>query len=244
MIYFRVQVEIIDKIENASKKVPKHKKNLELGEKVTYYEKDIMLEQIDAAALEDGEEITLMDWGNAFVRKIIWKGNLVTKVELELNLNGDFKKTKKKLTWLALGACEKSKPVELILQDYDYLITKKKLEEDDKFEDHLNTVTISEVDCLGDSNLRELKVGDIIQLERKGYFICDESLATKDKIVLISIPDGKAESVSLKNFSNSSSQETNTKTTKVEMYGIPSVYQSSDVVLDNKMYKIKSVYSS
>ncbi len=44
----------------------------------------------------------------------------------------------------------------------------------------------------GDSNMRTLQKGDIIQLERKGYFIVDEPLLRPGKpIVLFAIPDGK-----------------------------------------------------
>jgi glutamyl-tRNA synthetase len=44
-----------------------------------------------------------MDWGNAFVRKISRSSDSgpITSLEMELNLAGDFKKTKKKVTWLA-----------------------------------------------------------------------------------------------------------------------------------------------
>ena len=44
----------------------------------------------------------------------------------------------------------------------------------------------------GDSNMRILQKGDIIQLERKGYFIVDEPLTKPGKpIVLFTIPDGR-----------------------------------------------------
>jgi len=43
-----------------------------------------------------------MDWGNAFVDKIIKGDNgKVTALEGRLNLAGNVKDTKKKLTWLA-----------------------------------------------------------------------------------------------------------------------------------------------
>lgn len=82
-----------------------------------------------------------MDWGNAIVRKITRAAGSdsgpVEALEMELHLAGDFKKTKKKVTWLA--APSEVTPVTLL--DYDYLITKKKLEEDDKVEEVLNPKT-------------------------------------------------------------------------------------------------------
>lgn len=79
-----------------------------------------------------------MDWGNAIVRTIERDATsgLVTALGVDLNLSGDFKKTKKKVTWLA-GPKAPSSAADLVkctLLDYDYLITKKKLEEDDSVE--------------------------------------------------------------------------------------------------------------
>jgi glutamyl-tRNA synthetase len=137
-----------------------------------------------------------MDWGNAIVDKVTKSpAGVVTAVTAHLHLDGDFRKTKKKLTWLpALN--DKLTPV--VLTDYDYLITKKKLEEDDKFEDFLNPKTEYRTDALGDANLKQLKKGDIIQLERRGYFICDAAVEEGGVCRLISVPDGRAASIALK----------------------------------------------
>jgi glutamyl-tRNA synthetase len=85
-----------------------------------------------------------MDWGNAFVRSINKSSSGgVESLEMELNLSGDFKKTKKKVTWLSPpsvgGAASELTRVKLL--DYDYLITKKKLEEEDSVESVLNPKT-------------------------------------------------------------------------------------------------------
>lgn len=55
----------------------------------------------------------------------------VTDLEGELNPQGDFKKTKLKLTWLA----DMPELVDLQLVDFGHLITKAKPEEEDAFED-------------------------------------------------------------------------------------------------------------
>lgn len=47
----------------------------------------------------------------------------MTAVGAELHPSGDFKKTKLKLTWLA----DVQDLVPLVLTDFDYLITKKKV---------------------------------------------------------------------------------------------------------------------
>ena len=63
----------------------------------------VVIDGEDANLVEINEEVTLMDWGNAIVRKVQKDAatGKVVAIEGELNLQGDFKKTKKKLTWLA-----------------------------------------------------------------------------------------------------------------------------------------------
>ncbi|KAJ7043473.1 hypothetical protein C8F04DRAFT_1366128 [Mycena alexandri] len=88
----------------------KHKKSPEIGPKLTPYSSDIMIEQVDAL----GEEITLMD--NAIVRsKTLTVDGHVSSITVDLHLEGDFKATKKKITWLAESP---DRPL-----DYDYIIT-------------------------------------------------------------------------------------------------------------------------
>jgi len=79
----------------------------DLGKKKVIFSENVIIEQADAASFEQDEEITLMNWGNAIVRKISHSINplhpkLVTGIEMELHLQGDVKKTKKKITWYAL----------------------------------------------------------------------------------------------------------------------------------------------
>jgi glutamyl-tRNA synthetase len=81
--------------------VPRHRKNLELGEKVLTFTNTVYLEQEDAQILKENEEFTLMAWGNAIVRKVTKSDDgVVTAMEGELHLEGDFTTTKWKLTWL------------------------------------------------------------------------------------------------------------------------------------------------
>ncbi|GAA5931087.1 glutamate--tRNA ligase GUS1 [Sporobolomyces koalae] len=187
------------------KEVPKHKKNEQVGTKKTYYGETIYVEQSDAASFAQDEELTLMDWGNAFVRKINKSSSTgqIESLEMELNLSGDFKKTKKKVTWLSPpsvgGSSDELTQVKLL--DYDYLITKKKLEEDDSVESVLNPKTEYSVDAVADLNLRQVKKGDILQFERKGFYIVDvayDPSQPSNAVELIFIPDGKASTIALK----------------------------------------------
>ncbi|KAJ3258761.1 hypothetical protein HK103_003355 [Boothiomyces macroporosus] len=247
-----VKVNVVgETVKTEIKAVPKHKKNPDLGNKLTTYAQNLYLEQVDAATVELGEEITLMDWGNVIVKDIKKSGDVVTSIDVTLNLDGDFKKTKKKFTWLAQGATADSKLIKTTLLDYDYLITKKKLEEDDDVKDFLTPQTEFRTEALGDSNLRLLKKGDIIQLERKGYYICDKEYTANDSVHLISIPDGRADSVASKAASATTPAAPKAKTQKKEanpwkisMYEVDSIYDGSYNPSSKvgSMYEIDSIY--
>lgn len=168
-----------------------------------------------------GAEVTLMDWGNAVVESYEVGKNesgelVVTALRGRLHLAGDVKRTKLKLTWLpspeeaqaaAASASPEAAPlksaaaagggglVPLRLSDFDYLITKKKVEDDDDFASLVNSDTRRDVDALGDGNMAALRKGDIVQLERKGFYIVDrawEAEKAAEAAVLLAIPDGRA----------------------------------------------------
>ena len=173
---------------------PKHGKNPDLGTKKVAYCPSILIDQADAQGFTQDEEITLMNWGNAIVRSITHSLNplhlsRVTGLELELHLQGDVKKTKQKITWLATEGQELI-PVELV--DFDYLITKDKIEEDDNVDDFLNPKTEFRTEAFADGNVVDLQKNDIIQFERKGYFRVDQAYQHGKPAVMFSIPTGKA----------------------------------------------------
>jgi len=178
----------------------KHAKNKTLGTKKVVYSSSILLEQADAASFAQDEEITLMNWGNAIVRSVSNSINplpspaglkTVTGVELELHLQGDVKKTSKKVTWLSTD--QNLTPVDLV--DFDFLITKDKLEGDDKLEDFLTPQTEFRTHALADCNVAELKEDDIIQFDRKGYFRVDKPFKHGEPVVCFQIPTGKSKGV-------------------------------------------------
>lgn len=209
-----------------------------------------------------------MDWGNAFARsKTIDATGAVTAIEMDLNLEGDFQKTKKKITWLAQPTAEHPL-VDVTLLDYDYLITKKKLEENDQLKDFVSPVTEFRSEAHADANVKELKKGDIIQFERKGYYIFDGATGEGDALRLefIHIPDGKQASLASKHVPSETPtpkerpakgggkkdkqpQPKNPSTsTNVgpSMYKVDQVY-GEDLNFENddvKMYKVDNVYEA
>lgn len=172
----------ISGVETSYKEIPKHKKNPELGDKKICFDVDFFMEKEDIESIKIDEEVTLMDWGNAILKSK--DGN---EYHFEANLGGDFKKTRK-FTWLSSN---KDNSIEISLLDFDYLITKKKLEEDDKFEDFITPQSQFKTEALGDVNLKELKVGDRLQFERKAYYILDKIQGGENgRREFIKIPDG------------------------------------------------------
>lgn len=83
---------------------------------------------------------------------------------------GSVKDTKKKVHWVADTGAESK----VVLREYDHLISKAKLTEDDKFEDFINPQTIFDSTAVGEAPLKNVNKGEIIQLERIGFFICDQ----------------------------------------------------------------------
>ena len=158
--------------------------------KKVVFSSSLVFEQEDAKTFQQDEEITVMNWGNAIVRKIETDSStgIVTGVELQLHLEGDFKKTEKKVTWLSTEGQELI-PVELV--DFDYLLTKDAMQEEDTLEDVLNPKTEFREEAVADCNVAELKEGDIIQFDRKGYYRLDQPYAPGKPAVLFNIPTGK-----------------------------------------------------
>lgn len=173
----------------------KHPKDPSIGEKVVWRAPRVFIEAVDAADLKEGENATFINWGNIMIKKINKVNGKIESVDAEPNLdNTDFKKTLK-ITWLADTTNAPFTPV--ICVYFDNLINKGVLGKDENFKDFIGHNTRAEVKMVGDTQLQTLAEGDIIQLQRKGYFRVDEAykpvgLSTcKEKpIILFSIPDG------------------------------------------------------
>ncbi|KAF0685416.1 Aste57867_22682 [Aphanomyces stellatus] len=171
-----------------------HPKNAEMGNNIKRLSSDLLVERDDANLFVVGEDVTLMRYGNVTI-KAIHKSNEgeIISIEADNHPEGDFKTTKLKITWLA----QVDDVVPATLVEFDHLISKPKLEESDNFVDHLTPVTRAEMHAIGDHGLRNLQVGDVIQLERRGYFRVDQPYVSKDRpLVLFMIPDGKQRAMS------------------------------------------------
>jgi glutamyl-tRNA synthetase len=183
-----VLVDLGAGVKTEWKSVPRHKKNGSLGNKMVLLGPKVLIGQEDAAGMKENEEVTFMDWGNVIIRKVTRDANnKVTNIEASLHLEGDFRKTEKKITWLA----QSEDSVETVCFWFDHLITKDKLEEEDKLEDWVTPVSKWEKRMICDANVRSVQHGERIQFERVGFFICDAPLVTVGKQpVFFEIPDG------------------------------------------------------
>ena len=187
-----------------------------------------------------------MDWGNAIVRtKTAGESGEIVSVVMELHLEGDFRKTKKKITWLA-APTESHCLIDIRLLDYDYLINKKKLEENDDLADFVTPVTEFKEEAQADANVRTLKKGDIIQFERKGYYRYDGD--EENVMEFIKIPDGRAANIASKAGASvppsTSKQEVSVDEATTSMYKADNIY-GKELKFDvaPKMYAVQSIYA-
>jgi len=93
-----------------------------------------MIEKIDAEAIEVGEKITLMKWGNVNITKKESDGDVLHLTGVYDDADKDFKGTKK-IGWLI---SDPDHTLEIDLAEMDHLITKEKIEEADEIENIVN----------------------------------------------------------------------------------------------------------
>lgn len=163
---------------------PRHPKNPDVGEKLVTILNKVFIEGDDAVLIKSGEEVTLMGWGNCIIDSVDLENKTLKGT---LNLKGDFKKTDKKITFLA----DTENLIDLTLVEFDTLTTKEKPEEGDDITNIANLNSRFDTIALGDSNIKGLSKGDIIQLERRGYWKVDVPFIGANRpMVLFNIPDG------------------------------------------------------
>ncbi len=87
--------------------------------------------------------------------------------------------------------------ISVSLMEFDNLISKEKLEENESFIDFINPNTMATSQVIGDACLKTLREHEIIQLERRGFYRVDRPYLNERKgLILFMIPDGKAKPMS------------------------------------------------
>ncbi|XP_046886457.1 bifunctional glutamate/proline--tRNA ligase isoform X3 [Hypomesus transpacificus] len=186
----------IPEAQEEMKEVARHPKNTEVGMKEVWYGPKVLVEGADAETFHEGETVTFINWGNIVITKIHKDASdKVSSMEARLDLeNRDYKKTTK-ITWLA--EADRAPLLPTVCVNYQHLITKPVLGKDDDFKAYINHHSKLEEKMLGDPCLKSLKKGDIIQLQRRGFYICDQPYeqvsphsCKESPCVLFYIPDG------------------------------------------------------
>ena len=169
-----------------------HPKDPSLGSRPLRIGQDVVLESVDVEGVQEGEEIVLLRWGVVKISKVVSADGKIASLEGEYIPDGDYKTAKRKLSWMVNTG---TNPI-VELTEFDHLVTKDKLEEDDNFGDFVNPNTIATTQVMGDAGLKTLQEHDIIQLERRGYFRVDRPYREGKPLVLYMIPDGKSKAMS------------------------------------------------
>uniref|UniRef100_A0A3B4U160 Bifunctional glutamate/proline--tRNA ligase n=1 Tax=Seriola dumerili TaxID=41447 RepID=A0A3B4U160_SERDU len=200
------------------KEVAKHPKNAEVGMKQVWYGPRVLIEGADAETFSEGEVVTFINWGNLIITKINkWADGKVVSMEARLNLdNKDYKKTTK-ITWLAETNSAPLLPAVCI--NYQPLISKAVITKEDDFKEYINKNSKLEEKMLGDPCLKNLKKGDIIQLQRRGFYICDQpyepispNSCKESPCVLLYIPDGHTKEMPTAGSKDKSKSQTTSNT--------------------------------
>jgi len=166
-----------------------HPKDPSMGTKEMFLAGKVYLRQEDVQVLADGEEVTLMHWGNAVVDRVERGADgRATGAVGHLHLDGSVKSTKYKLNWLPVM----DGLVKLTLRELGYLFTKPTFDDEEDPMDFVNPCSLTDSPAVGEPAMKSLKKGDKLQLERGGYYIVDQV----DPLILIEIPSGKAKKVS------------------------------------------------
>jgi len=177
-----------------SVQVPLHQKNESLGKKEMWFSKNVLIESEDAAGLQIGEKITLYKWGNCIITdKKVQGTETILKGKLVLE-DKDFKSTKK-ITWIAYYA---PLMIDCKIIEFGHLIIKPSLDEGDDVDKFINPHSKCETTIYGESQMKNLKKGDIIQIERRGYFYVDVPWSAESNLLTLHfIPDGKTKTMSV-----------------------------------------------
>jgi glutamyl-tRNA synthetase len=166
-----------------------------VGSKAVIYGRDLLIEKDDAVAIEVGEKVTLIKWGNITISKKevdFVTDNITLTATIDV-ADTNFKGTKK-ITWVCN---DPDTTVEITLVEFDHLITKKKIEDNDDVQNLVNTNSCIEYTAIGEGSMRALQRGTTVQLERRGFFFIDHAATLEGKSLRLNfVPDGKTKSMS------------------------------------------------
>ena len=157
------------------------------------YGKNLIIEKDDAKDLKVGQKFTLMKWGNATVTRREESGDSFELFATIDEADKDFKGTAK-LTWICN---DPATTVEVSMKEFDHLIKKAKIEEDDDIEQIFNRNSRFEDIGIAEGIVKTLPKGSYFQFERRGYYYVDNVALVSSKMVVNFVPDGKTKGISV-----------------------------------------------
>lgn len=165
----------------------------ELGTKYRVFTNTVLVEREDVENLDVGDKFALKDWGMVYIKS---KEEIEGKLKLSVELNFEDKKFGKKVTKATFVPAQSILQVPVTIYEFGHLITKDVIKEEDNVEDFVNKNSKIKSAGLGEKDIATVKCGDLIQIERRGYFYVDKDLEKDGEIVLHFIPDGKTKTMS------------------------------------------------
>ncbi|XP_071576761.1 bifunctional glutamate/proline--tRNA ligase-like [Temnothorax nylanderi] len=182
--------------------VQNHPKDSSKGTKRVRVGPRILIEKEDAERLNNNQNATFINWGNLLILKVFKRRGGGLDVLARLNLENN--ETNLKIKWVAESLprsdpnAEESNPIKCCAVYFDHILSVPILGKDDDFKNFVTKDTRKEVQMLGEVELKRVEKGEIIQLQGKGFFICDVPYATissyssrEQPIILFHIPDGQ-----------------------------------------------------
>ncbi|KAL3082820.1 hypothetical protein niasHS_010622 [Heterodera schachtii] len=169
--------------------VPLHPKKPDGESKEIWFGADLLVERADADCFKVGDIVTFVNWGNMKVAQVRREegaeGGRITAVEVDLDLdNKDYKKTLK-VTWLA----KRAENFAVKTFRFDHLISTPIIGKEEDWKEFVNRDSEHFGTLLAEPALQKVNCGDILQIQRKSFYICDAK--TTKSMTLIEIPDGK-----------------------------------------------------
>ena len=157
------------------------------------YGQNLLVEGEDVKDLQVGDKVTLMKWNNVTITRRETVGDTFELFGTVDEADKDFKSFAK-ITWICN---DPATTIEVKMMEFDHLITKQKIEENDDPAEIFNADSRHEDIGIAEGIVKSLAKGSYIQFERRGFYIVDSVHLENAQMVLNFIPDGKTKGMSI-----------------------------------------------
>ena len=149
---------------NETKRIAKFHKNPSLGDRELKLFQSIIMDQKEASKIEIGEEITFINWCNG-----ILTNRDQNKLNFQINPQGHFKSTEKKILWIGNDLLDPPIPIKILEYGTNFSIYEKYLS--------------------GEPDMKNIRKGEFVQILRMEYYICEKEYDVKlnNPLILIKI---------------------------------------------------------